>query len=237
MSQYCKIMHSLQMSCYYSLHRHEESHQLLCQQLDPETQYYLCPPEIHRALIAFQQRWCRYWIKKMSALLEINKLLNREFREALLRPSDVTFYAPLDAVFLLRKGDHIVVFTGDAYHHGIYLGNNDVAHVVSNATPALQPTTLAGFVLNRDHVGIVHHHFVREDENTDGTVVEVPVDTSSDVFREETVSIARDLLTHVSSGGILFRHYNLMNGNCYYAKSQCELGTSTPCVGSVVDRY
>ena len=207
-------MLSLQMHCYHSLHRYQESILFFNQRLDQEAQYYLCPPEIHRALIAFQERWHNYWTKKMSELLRINKLFHKEFREALLRPSNITFYAPIDARLFLQKGDHIVVFIGDVYHHGIYLGDRSVANVVSTAIPALQETTLAEFVGNRDRIGIVHHHFMREEENGDGVMEQVAVDTNSEAFRDETVSIVRVLLSHVATGGLLFRHYNLLDGNC-----------------------
>ena len=150
----------------------------------------------------------------MSKLFEFNRIFNREFREDLLRPSNVVFYSAIEAGFELQKGDHIVVFTGDVYHHGIYLGGTAVAHMVSTTTPALQETTTAKFVGNQDHIGIIRHHFMREEKNENDVLIQVIVDTASDVFRDETVRIARTLLTNAARRGEVFHPYNLITENC-----------------------
>lgn len=215
------MVQSLQYISYSQVYRHDVSYKHC---LD----IYLCPSEIHHKLSIFQHTWRNVWSKKMSALLEVNKLFHKKFREELLCPSNVTFYAPIDAGRILQKGDHIVVFTGDVYHHGIYIGDGYVVHVVSELcsfvifdsrvktsnSSALQKTTISEFVGNRNHVGIIYHSYMKEEIDANGEMVQVMIDTNSNDFRNETVTITNDLLQNVSAGGLLFRHYHLLSSNC-----------------------
>ena len=138
----------------------------------------------------------------MERQAEFSDLFRRQRRQQLLMPSNCTVF---DDQFAwherLQPGDHIVVYTDLVYHHGIYLGNRWVIHVVDHC-PAIQQCPLKDFVRmagRRDGTyGIVHHVV------SDGVAEEL--------HRKATVEFATFCLNHLSATE--FRTYDEFTNNC-----------------------
>ena len=82
----------------------------------------------------------------MNDSSQFRDLFRQEKRQELLRPESCKVYSSIRGTHKLDQGDHIVVFTGDIFHHGIYLGDFLVAHLVSDSTPAIQKCSLEEFI-------------------------------------------------------------------------------------------
>jgi hypothetical protein len=82
----------------------------------------------------------------MNESSQLKDLFRKEKRQELLRPNSCKVYSSIRGTQDLKQGDHIAVFTGNVFHHGIYLGGYSVAHLVSDSTPAIQKCSLEVFI-------------------------------------------------------------------------------------------
>ena len=170
--------------------------------LSTHVQQCVVPARYHSAFQRLQCRWRVYRQWRMAKNDEFADLFRRQRRQELLIPSNCTVLPdPFAWYDLLRPGDHIVVYTDLVYHHGIYVGNRTVIHVVGSC-PAIQQCTLNDFVAMAEQregtYGIVHHI--------------VPDDVDEVLYREATVKYATYCLEHLAATE--FYTYDALTNNC-----------------------
>lgn len=179
-------------------------------ELDPHLQYILYPPAYHRALSRLQHVWFekfRVQMEEQASLLE--KLQRRAFRKQYLRhPSARTFERNEDNIWGLEAGEHMAVFDGMVFHHGIFLGKNPETHRlevmdnsndVSNVTgKSIQIRTLGEFLGNRREFDILECKCPEGQDETE--------------FRREIVNMAYEL--YGLQYNTLVHNYNAVTWNC-----------------------
>ena len=108
--------------------RNSKSRGILFKQSESHLLYCLTPFWIHDCIGQFVVKYWRPFVKmRENALETLQNLLNdtSEARES--------FFRPLNSIQMsdssgLSLGDHIAVFNGSVYHHGIYIGNEEVIY-------------------------------------------------------------------------------------------------------------
>lgn len=106
---------------------------------------------------------------------------------------------------VLEKGDHIRVLRIHYYHHGIYLGNNEVIHYTAEdndgiANPndvKVRQTSLDFFASNSPVEKAIYSHREKKNRN--------PIET-----------IIANATSHLGEGG-----YNFVNNNCEHFVNKC----------------
>ena len=165
-------------------------------------QQYLFPVRYHSAFQRLQRRWRAYRRWRMEVQLEFKTLLHRQDRIELLLPDYCVVYSnSLEWSNALKPGDHIVVYTDIVFHHGIFIGNNEVIHVI-NKQPASQLCSLIDFIAmvgKRDELyGIVKHI--------------LPDAVTEEAFRHNIVQYAQHCLVHSANSDFLI--YDELTNNC-----------------------
>jgi hypothetical protein len=90
--------------------------------IDSQILYLLVPNKIQVALSVFQRAFQEDQRIKMENKSRLEKLLEDLFRKEYLRATNMTNYGIIKGVAILQPGEHIAVYDGSVYHHGIYMG-------------------------------------------------------------------------------------------------------------------
>ena len=154
---HCRAPESLSIFALRSL-----SSRTLCS-LDSYLLSLLIPYPIQLALRRFQKRVLPYIRWKMERESFILALFENARHEALLEPNNCDRFSIRDGTFIsgylsLRPGDHIAVFLGHFYHHGIYLPNHQVADVDQGRQRALDIVPFDKFLHGQQNFGVVHYN-------------------------------------------------------------------------------
>lgn len=101
--------------------------------IDSQILYLIVPNKIQVALSIFQRAFQEHQRIKMENKALLEKLLNESFRKEYLLATNMTNYKIVNGVAFIRPGEHIAVYDGSVYHHGIYMGiKNKCALVLDN---------------------------------------------------------------------------------------------------------
>jgi hypothetical protein len=170
--------------------------------LHPQLQQCLFPPRYYSAIQSFKTHCREYFRRRMEQQADLKDLFRRQQRQSLLRPKNCNvFKNVLDWKDALKLGDHIVVYTEQVYHHGIFIGENRVIHVIDE-TPAINECSLNKFIDMggyRDTLYGIVNHVIHEG-------------TSEDAFHDATINHAKFCLEHLAA--TKFRKYDVISNNC-----------------------
>jgi Lecithin retinol acyltransferase len=161
----------------------------------------LIPYPIQAILRRFQKRFLLYLRWKMERERVIQKMLSDAQLEKMLQPNNLIRFSVSNNTFIsgyrsLRPGDHIVVFMGKFYHHGIYLGDDNVADVNRGRQRALDVVHFDKFLAGQRSFGVVHY--------------DLPLGQDIDEFHRGTIAIVQYMLNQNK----LFQTYRLLTENC-----------------------
>jgi hypothetical protein len=166
-------------------------------ELDTYTLYLLVPRSIHDTIATFQLRFLVFLRRKMERELLIQKILSKASMEEILRPVNLQRLPRDEGVERITSGDHIVVFTGFVYHHGVYLGNRKVADNNRGRKQSIQEISLDSFLGTCRSFGIVSY--------------QLPSDVNEDEYRKQTILIAKYFIYCKETA---LQKYNLLSWNC-----------------------
>jgi hypothetical protein len=172
-------------------------------------QQCLFPSRYHRSIRLFQNRSRAYFRYRMERQAEFTDMFKRQNRYKFLVPSNCDVFSnPINWTLALARGDHFAVFTGDVFHHGIYIGGGRAVHVVVDARPALRECPLADFGDSARGPGS------RGGSERGFCIVRHPVPSTvtEEDYREATVQFALYCLEHLAQSE--FRDYDLIENNC-----------------------
>jgi hypothetical protein len=140
----------------------------------------------------------------MENKLLLEKLLDKSSREEYLKSTESTNYDKSTGITKIRLGEHLEVFDGLVYHHGIYIGlRNEVMTVLDNSNTvgingkSIQYRLLTEFLGNRQTFNIIK--------------CQCPTNEDEEVFRHDVVKIA-ELLEECDYATL--QQYKLIKWNC-----------------------
>lgn len=158
------------------------------------------PHPIQRALSRFQRRFLCYLRWKMARACQFQRIFASAALEERLQPAHLERYSVLmgnfaEGLISLVPGNHIVVFLGKYYHHGIYLGHGRVADVNVNRPRALADVSVDAFLARRQGFGVVRY----------------PTTQDVDAFHQGTLDIVRYMMDEQHR---MFQTYRVLSENC-----------------------
>ena len=141
--------------------------------IDPYILSLVVPWQVQLSLSRWQ---CLYRLRlreRTANKSTLECLVKQAFRKEYLRSPRATTYDRETGCTVIRRGDHIAVFDGMVYHHGIYLGFNEdkqVSEVMDNSKErcvdgkSIQRRTLRQFLGNRQEFDVITSRCPSKDE-------------------------------------------------------------------------
>ena len=135
--------------------------------LSSHLQALLITDDMRSSFIKLQRSILHRRRRRMQKLIE---LLTQQLGVSLV-PSDAVRYLAIDAGFEIKPGDHLVVMVGEENgfgHHGLYLGNEEVAEFGSD-TCNKTDNTIRIISYDKFTQGVGHVYIVPYREDSDAT--------------------------------------------------------------------
>lgn len=185
-------------------------------QLDPYLLRLLVPRETLHCIEALQKRIRRFLAAKLYRRMELEKLFEHEnCIQIILAPKNTLVYSPFHGARTLRAGDHLIIpLLGLAYHHGIFLGDdeNGVPKVADFSSPS-------GDAVMRD--GKIRIYDLEEFMEGIKWIGVAAYSHDSSEIRIRTVGIARAFAALTDK---VVHRYNLLTWNCECFAMLCKTG-------------
>ena len=174
--------------------------------IDPYLLSLVVPWQVQLSLGRLQCLFRVRFRERMEKKSILECLMKRAFRQEYLRSPTATTYDRETGCTVIRKGDHIAVFDGMVYHHGIYLGFNEdlqISEVMDNSKElgadgkSIQRRTLRQFLGNRQEFDVMASRCPPKDEKKE--------------YNDHTITIAEALRVLEYS---IFQTYDAFSWNC-----------------------